>query len=194
MKTTRFLTCQLAASLALSLLSAGQQEPQATPETGTVPAKPVMRDAATHDDLVIRTRQIEQEKIQPVFTPMENDPAKAYQPQDLISRSDILCFNGIATLVPKRAVIHVPKNMASRIGMQDGAKIVTWPDFLAANRNWVTTSPVSRPQAEGQMPLSEATVKSFEKESRLVVAVYEECPISVLPVQAPEANPNAASK
>lgn len=156
-------------------------------------ARPVMRDAATHEQLTEVARKAAEKKTEPVFQPKEGiDPAKANQPADLISRSDILCFNGIATLVPKRAVLHIPKSMAGRIGMQDGAKIVTWPDFITKNRAWITTSTVSRPQAEGNQPLSEATVKSFAKESRVVIAVYQECPISVLPLKAPETETAAA--
>lgn len=157
-------------------------------------AGPKMRDAATHDQLVEVTRKAAQEKTEPVFQPAQGeDPSTANRPADLISRSDILCYNGVATLVPKRAVLHIPKNMASRIGMQDGAKIVTWPDFISANRGWITTSSVSRVQAEGNQPLAEATVKSFAKETRLVIAVYQDCPISVLPLKVVEA-PTAAVK
>jgi hypothetical protein len=156
--------------------------------------RPVMRDAATHEQLTEVTRKAAAQKTEPVFQPKEGkDPSKENRPADLIGRSDILCYNGIATLVPKRAVLHIPKSMAGRIGMQDGAKIVTWPDFIAGNRAWITTSTVSRVQAEGNEPLSEATVKSFAKESRVVIAVYQECPISVLPLKVPEV-PTAAAQ
>jgi len=149
--------------------------------------KAVMRDVATHEDIVAAGRKAAEENKTPAFIPIQRkDPSVANKPGDLISRSDILCFGGIATLVPKRAVIHIPKGVASRIGMQDGVKIVTWPDFLAANRAWITTLNVSRLQAEGNEPLSEATLKSFVKESRLVVATYEGGTISVLPLKVPE--------
>ena len=155
-------------------------------------AQPKMRDAATHEQLVELARKAEEKKTEPVFQPMQGeDPSKVNRPADLISRSDILCYNGVATLVPKRAVLHIPKKLADRVGMQDGAKIVTWPDFIIANRGWITTSSVSRLQAEGNLPLAEATVKSFEKETRMVIAVYQECPISVLPLKVPEV-PTAA--
>lgn len=184
MRTTPFLTCQLAASLALTLVSAGQQGQAAAPAEAA-PAKPAMRDAATHEQLIELTRKASLEKVEPVFTPREKDPSKDAQPGDLISRSEILCFNGMATLVPKRAVIHIPKPLAARIAMQEGAKIVPWQEFLGSNRNWITTVNISRPQAEGNEPLSEATLKSFEKETRVVVATYEDGPVSVLPLKVP---------
>lgn len=186
MRTAHLLTCQLAASLALTLASAAQNQ-QAVAEADPAPAKPVMRDAATHEQLVELTRRVTLEKTQPVFTPREKDPAKENQPGDLISRSEILCFNGQATLVPKRAVIHIPKSLAARIAMQEGSRILPWQDFLVANRGWITTVNISRAQAEGNEPLSEATLKSFEKETRVVVATYEEGPISVLPLKTPPA-------
>ncbi len=178
--------------LALTLLAAagaaGQQ----------APGRLKMRDAMTHDQIVEITRKAAAEKTEPVFQPVEGkDPSVENRPADLISRSDILCYRGVATLVPKRAILHVPKNLASRIGMQDGAKIVNWQEFLTANRAWITTTNVSRIQAEGNEPMSEATVESFAKETRLVVAVYHEGPISVLPLKVPEVPeeaPTAAAK
>lgn len=173
--------------IAATLLAAGPAPAQ------NQAARPVMRDAATHEQLTEVVRKAAEKKTEPVFQPKQGaDPAKTNQPADLIGRSDILCYNGIATLVPKRAVLHIPKSLAGRIGMQDGAKIVTWPDFITGNRAWITTATVSRAQAEGKQPLSEATVKTFAKESRVVIAVYQECPISVLPLKVTETPPTAA--
>ncbi len=173
--------------LAIALLATG------TAPCQDAPRRMKMRDVATHEDIVAITKKAAIEKTEPVFKPIEGeDPSTANRPGDLISRSDILCFNGIATLVPKRAVLHIPKPLAGRIGMQDGVKLVSWQDFLLANRGWITTSNVSRVQAEGNEPMSQATVESFAKESRLVVAVYHGCPISVLPLKVPEAPTSAA--
>ena len=180
------------AILALTLLAAASAGAQ------NAPARLKMRDAATHDQIVEIARKAAAEKTEPVFQPVEGkDPSIANRPGDLISRSDILCYGGVATLVPKRAILHIQKNMAGRIGMQDGAKIVNWREFHASNRAWITTANVSRTQAEGNEPMSEATVKSFAKESRIVVAVYHEGPISVLPLKVPEVSeeaPTAAAK
>jgi hypothetical protein len=153
------------------------------------PATPVaVRDAPTHDQIVENAIKAREANPMPVFTPTQGeDPSKVNRLGDLISRSDILCFQGQATLVPKRAVLHVPKNMAHRLGMQDGAQIGSWVDFLNSNRGWIRTVEVTRVQAEGNMPLPEGVLKSFVKEQRVVVATYQEGPISVLPLKVPEA-------
>jgi hypothetical protein len=154
------------------------------------PPTPVMRDVATHDQIVEAARKAREENPMPVFKPAEGaDPTVITRPQSLIARSDILSFQGRSTLVPKRALIHVPKGMADRLGMKDGHQIGSWLDFLNANRGWIRTVPVTRVQAEGREPLSEDTIKSFEKEKRLVVATYQDGPISVMPLKVPPPPP-----
>lgn len=154
------------------------------------PAKVRMRDVVTHDEIVETARKAKEEAPPPVFKPATGaDPSVANKLGDLISRSDIICYRGQATLVPKRAVLHVPKAMSDRLGMKDDARIGSWTEFLNANRAWIRTVPVSRIQAEGNDPMSEETIKSFEKEQRLVIATYQEGPISVLPLKVPDPAP-----
>lgn len=113
------------------------------------------------------------------------DPMLANPPKDLISESDILCFGGAATLVPKRAVIHLPQNLAERLKFIPGSKILTWADFFAVNRGWITTVEISRAQAEGNQPMVEEIATRVNKSSNLVVATYQGSPISLLPLKAP---------
>ena len=116
------------------------------------------------------------------------DPAKA-KPQDFASRSDFMSFNGSATIVPKRAILHTPAAMSARIKLQPGSKIQTWADFYASNRGWITTVEVTRAQAEGKVPLAEDLIKRIEKSTSVVVATYQSGPISVLAPKAPEPAP-----
>lgn len=147
----------------------------------------VMREAPTHDQIVEFARKAKEENPMPVFVPAEGaDPSKANQLGDLISRSDVLCFQGRATLVPKRAVLHVPKSLAGRLGMQEGSQIGSWTEFLNHNSGWIRTVEVTRVQAEGNEPLPEALLKSFAKEQRIVIATYQSGTISVLPLKVPE--------
>lgn len=164
------------------------------------PPRPVMRDVMTHDAIVEVARKAKEENPMPAFKPVEGaDPTLTTRPQSLLSRSDILCFQGRATLVPKRSLIHVPSEMKDRLGLKEGHQIGSWIEFLNANRAWIRTVPVTRVQAEGREPIAEETIKSFEKEKRLVIATYQEGPISVLPLQVPpkpepgQANPAAAN-
>ncbi|TAE74195.1 MAG: hypothetical protein EAZ84_11595 [Verrucomicrobia bacterium] len=148
------------------------------------PARVEMREVATHEQIVEAARIAREAAPPSVFKPAEGeDPSKVNKPGDLISRSDILCFQGRATLVPKRAVLHIPKGLADRVGMKPGSQIGSWTEFLTANRAWIRTVPVTRIQAEGNAPMPEGVVKSFDKEQRVVIATYQEGPISVLPLK-----------
>lgn len=158
------------------------------PPAGTV----VMREIVTHDQIVEAARKAKEDNPLPVFTPVEGaDPTVVNRPQGLLERSDILCYLGKMTLVPKRAIIHAPKDVADRVGMKEGCEIGSWLDFLNANRGWIRTVPVTRAQAEGREPMSEDTIKSFAKEKRLVVATYQDGPISVMPLKVPPPAPGA---
>ena len=150
-----------------------------------------MRDAATHDQLVAKMRSVQEKdpmkNLQPVNTP---DPTKANPPTHLLSDSDILCFDGRATLVPKHAIINRPINLENRLKYQEGAKILSWLDFYSLNRGWITTMEVTRNQAEGNQPLAKETAEQVRKSLNLVVATYQGGPISVLP---PKEAPSAIS-
>jgi hypothetical protein len=150
------------------------------------PKRMAMRDAVTHDQIVEADRKAKEDAPPPVFKPAEGeDPSVTNRPQGLLSQSEIFCFLGKASLVPKRAVLHVPKELAGRLGMKDGVSFVSWREFHGINRAWIRTVQVSRAQAEGRQPLDEELLKSFAKEPRLVVATYQEGPISVTPLRVP---------
>lgn len=151
---------------------------------------PRFRDAATHDELVKTHRQAQQENpMQKLAEPKGPAPSTVEPIPDLISSSDILSFNGLATLVPKRAILNQPSDLASRINnYKQGSRIVGWLDFLQSNRGWITTLEVSRAQAEGTEPIDEEIVENYRKSSNLVVATYKSGPISVMPLREPEKN------
>lgn len=172
-------------------ISALAQLPLALGLLATVSAEPVaMRDVATHDQLSEKLRVATNQGPSSNMTPATGaDPAKVNKPRDIVSSSDFLSFNGVATLVPKRAILHTPPQYANRIKFQPGSTIQTWADFYAVNRAWVTTVEVTRMQAKGAEPLPEDLVQRIQKSSSVVVATYKTGPISVLPpkVAAPAA-------
>ena len=43
------------------------------------------------------------------------DPSVVNRPKSILAESDIVCFGDVATLVPKRAILQIPKNYADRI-------------------------------------------------------------------------------
>lgn len=152
------------------------------------PAKQEYRDAATHDRLVRIVQAASQHNPMANLLPSEGeDPSKVNQPEDIISSSDIISFNGLTTLVPKRAILQLPANFADRVNNhQPGNQIVSWVDFIGRNRGWVTPVEVSREQAEGRKPISPELTEQLAKSRNLIVAVYQTGPISVLPLREPE--------
>jgi len=154
---------------------------------------PPMRDVTTHEQLIQKLRLAQQNdpmKHMPAAT--GDNPSKVYQPKDFLSESDSISFLGVATFVPKRAILQIPKTYQDRIALQPGAKIVGWADFFAANRGWITTVEVSRTQAEGNVALPDETQRHLSECGNLVVATFMGGPISVLPLKDPKtADPKA---
>lgn len=154
--------------------------------TAQTPAPPAMRDVIGEDQL----RAVCKKAISPMARtlPMANlkeDPSKVNQPEDLISKSDIISYNGMTTLVPKRAIIQLPESLAQRVGHPDGSRIVSWAEFHAANRGWITTLEVTRAQAAGREPFSKETSATLSKATTMVVATFNGGTISVLPPKTP---------
>ncbi len=150
----------------------------------TVAERPPMREAPTNEQLIQQMRMADQERAKrPVSdAPPSQDPSTLERPADLISRAEILCYGGALTLVPKRAVLQYPEKYADRLKAVQGVKIISFPDFYAANRNWITTFEVSRAQAEGKEPLPKDAKANMVKSGSMVVATFLGNPISVLPV------------
>lgn len=163
--------------LILSAISLWMVAPGGLAETAE---KAPSGDALTEQELAEKLKKAP--KPLAVFQQVETkeDPSVVNRPGDLLSRSDILCLGDFATLVPKRAILHRPKALLSRIGMKEGSKIQIWSEFYAANRGWISTVEVSRAQAEGKEPFPEDTMKTISRSSSIVVATYKGGPISVL--------------
>jgi hypothetical protein len=154
---------------------------------GPFPQKTAFRDAATHDQLVKRLKYMESREPMSKLAPATGkDPSKNDQTSDFLKQSDIICFNGVATFVPKRAILATPAKLKDRLAMKPGARIVSWTEFLDLNRGWVNTVEVDRPQAEGNKMMEEEVSERIAKSSNLVVATYKGGPISVLPLKEKE--------
>ena len=156
------------------------------------PAKKMkMRDVVTHDVLSQRLRMTLQKdpvrNLGPETGNFEEDPAVRTHSRDLVRDSTIVSYKGNLTLVPKRAVLHIPDEIADRIGAKSGQKVLTWADFLQLNRGWIRTVEVSRDQVMGNAPLPPNIVEAFAKSSSMVVATFKGGPVSVLPLKEPEA-------
>jgi hypothetical protein len=140
---------------------------------------PAMRDAATHDQLAHGLRLVQQEDpMKGLAAASGADPAQQNRPADLLDRSDMITFNGLSTLVPKRAILSIPENLKERIAAGAGTQLVSWSEFLVANRAWITTEEVTYEQAAGAESLPEETTQRIGKCANLVVATYLGGPIS----------------
>lgn len=148
--------------------------------------KPVFRDAEDHKSLALKSQRAPN-PLKDMKALEGSDPTKENQPVNLIERSDILCFNGMATLVPKRAIIAIPEAYRNRMELQKGSQIVSWADFYARNRGWITNLEVSRKQAEGAEAINEKVEEHIHKSGKVIVATYMGGPISMLPKQETDA-------
>lgn len=148
-----------------------------------------MRDAARHDDLVKvkREEMAEGKRVEPPsFVPAEgDDPSVTNRPGDLLARSEILAFRGKATLVPKRALLHVPPRYRARVGDIKGCRLVTWLEFYRENSGWIDTHEVSISTASGNSAVEEESLEKFAERERVVVATLMRGPVSVLPLKEP---------
>lgn len=145
-----------------------------------------MRDAASHEELLLERRAaIQLDPMKHLAVATGEDPSKANQPTDILAESDIISFRGMATLVPKRAILQMPQAYSGYLKMEPGSRFVSWLEFYAANRGWITTVEVNREQAEGNEPFAEETQKFLSKSRNLVVATFKSGPISVLPLKEP---------
>ena len=160
---------------------------QAAPGEPSSAKKPAMRDVITHEQLMARRQASKEAEPMAKFEKAEGeDPAKINPPQDIISQSEFLSSSGNMTLVPKRAILHIPDRLRDRTVKKDGMKIMTWPSFFAKNRTWITTIEVSRQQAEGILPIDEKRFESMQQTGDVIVATMGGSPISVLPLKIPE--------
>jgi|AntRauTorckE6833_2_1112554.scaffolds.fasta_scaffold06324_3 hypothetical protein len=156
------------------------------------------RDAATSDELMKKYQSVSKENPMKRFTPStEKGTPAVTKVENLLDKSDVISFNGLTTLVPKRAIIQIPEDYEKRINNHTpGAKIVGWLDFYRLNRGWISTVEVSFAQAKGESPIPPELMKTLSKSGNLVVAVLKTGPISVMPPKVEEteaaekSNPN----
>ena len=148
---------------------------------GAAAAAPSITDRITTEEIAAR-----QKSISPLATipqPVVSKGAKVARPNDtsLIEQSEILNDGIHWTLVPKGSVLHIPPAFASRVHTRPLGKLLTWIDFLTVNRNWLFTEEVTVDQAAGKKPFLPSRRETWNKNGKVVVAVYYGGPISVRP-------------
>lgn len=166
-------TLLLLIALALPLLAQGS-------------GKVAFRDAATNETLQARYRQASlSDPMKALPQTQGEDPSVVNRVGNLLAESDLITFNGQTTLVPKKALVLVPQKISARINNhQSGSAVVTWVDFFSQNRGWISTVEVTFAQARGDEPVSPEILEALAKSGNLVVAVFKNSPISVMPLKA----------
>jgi len=99
--------------------------------------------------------------------------------QSLIFQSEILHDGHHWTLVPRGAVLFVPKAKMANVGARPVGILLPWIEFLAKNPAWVSTHETSFNQASGDDPLPPEKTAFWEKQDRVIIAVHGGGPISV---------------
>ena len=72
--------------------------------------------------------------------------AKSYGIAEL---SVFFSHSGDPAILPKGSVIFCPDSLAGRVSNRAVGKPVAWPEFLVANRNWISTHEVTLAQVRG---------------------------------------------
>jgi hypothetical protein len=145
---------------------------------GSALGAPPMTDRITPEEIAAR------QKSSPIATleqQVAGAEAKVARPgeQSLIKQSDILHDGTHWTLVPKGAVLHTPVAMGPRVGAKPIGTLLSWNDFLIANRAWLFTEEVTFDQAAGKRPIPPSRSEAWAKIGKVIVAVHQGGPISV---------------
>lgn len=130
------------------------------------------RPATSREQLVARLKQ-QQEGVA-IASPEEQQPR-----WDLAANSEFITFNGDSTLIPKRAIIHLPEASKKNVVQTATGKVLSWLEFSAKYPALVTRVDVTIKHASGQESLDPKVMESFAKDTRIVVAVLSGSPISV---------------
>ncbi len=115
----------------------------------------------------------------------EQAPAGETRRYDIYKDSIILQQGDSHTVLPRNSIVHLPNSLKQKVVTRPHGTFVAWPQFYLKNRNWIFTHEINLKQAQGAAPLKEGIQKQFERINRLVVAIHQNNPISILsPPQA----------
>lgn len=150
-------------------------------------AAPTVSDTPTPEQFAAMRKASPMDSLPQTPADVEKQVLRAGE-QSLIKQSEILNDGTHWTLVPKGAVLHVPPSMANRVGAKPLGTLLPWMDFLMANRAWLSTEETTFDQAAGKTPLMPERLAAWPKLNKVVVAVHQGGPISVIG-QAPAVAP-----
>lgn len=99
---------------------------------------------------------------------------------DLYANAEII-FDGVFhTILPRGCILGYTEELSKCVVEKAIGEFMFWPEFYAKNKAWLKLQEVDVATAKGEVPLSEALVKSLQTDSKLTVAVYKGNPVTVL--------------
>ncbi len=111
------------------------------------------------------------------------EPAPQEKPDltpSLYKKSVILFDGDVHTVVPIGAILRLPPDYRGRVIDKPKGDFLFWPAFVEKNKNWVAGWEVPLAMAKGDAALAQNVMKQSSQETRVLVAVYKSCPITVL--------------
>ncbi|MEP4076953.1 hypothetical protein [Haloferula sp.] len=108
--------------------------------------------------------------------------------ESIINQSVILTDGTNWTLVPRGAVLHMPEAHQGKIGGRPVGNLLSWKQFAASNRAWISSEEVTLRQAEGVHKMDERRTAFWPKQDKIIVAVHLGGPISVVAPKIETAN------
>ena len=93
----------------------------------------------------------------------------------------ILASSGQWTIVPKNAILAMPPAMVFHVVDKPAGEFTQWPEFSRRNRGWLISHEVGIETIKGLDPFSEKETKLFKSSFKVVVATYNNSPVSVIP-------------
>ena len=169
---------QLMLLVSLSTMTAATSAGVTGADAGSAPA---FTQRVSDEDLLAR----QQGKR---FTSAIQQPAPA-KTVDIRETSDFLAFNGLSTLVPKGAVLHVPERLRENIVAAPAGKLCLWREFLVRNPAWLSTLEVTIGEASGAKAIDPERMESAIRSGSIIVAVICGNPISVHKADQPPSEP-----
>jgi len=110
----------------------------------------------------------------------EQAPQGETRNYDIYKDSVILQQGNSHTVLPRNSIVYLPESLKQKVVSRPSGSFVSWPQFYLKNRNWIFTHEISLKQAHGTAPLKDGVIKQFERINRLVIAIHQNNPISIL--------------
>lgn len=166
--------------LALGLCLAPTSEAKAQTPAAPVMQRPLPRDAVSESELKAQRAKSSGLGAQ---LAARTHPLKQERPStesSLYSQSIILTDGEKHTLVPVGSILHLPANLRDRVATEPKGDFTFWPAFLKRNAAWLAGHEVPLAMARGDRESAVPVLEQAGRDTRLLVAVYRGCPISIL--------------